>query len=44
VRSIHVFTPVAELVLEEYAAPNVFNRVDRQVFEPVSRSLVVLGH
>jgi hypothetical protein len=44
VRSIHVFTPAAELVVEEYAPLKVFDRVDREVFQRVSRSLLVLGH
>lgn len=43
VRSIHVFTPTTEVVLEEYAPPSVFDRVDRQVFEPVRRSLIILA-
>lgn len=43
VDSFHVFTPGAEVVLEEYAPPSVFDPVDRLVFEPVWRSLVVLG-
>jgi hypothetical protein len=43
VRSLHVFTPMGEVVLEEYAPPNVFGGVNRQVFEHVSRSLAVLG-
>ena len=41
VRSLHVFTPGAEVVLEEYAPQKVFDRVNRLVFERVSRSLVV---
>ncbi len=43
VRSLHIFTHFAELVLEEYAPPRMFDRVDRQVFGPVRRSLAVLG-
>lgn len=43
VRSVHVFTPAGEVVLEEYAPPSVFQRVDRQVFEHVWRSLAILG-
>jgi hypothetical protein len=41
VRSLHLFTPAAELVLEEYAPPNTFGRVNRLVFEHVWRSLAV---
>jgi hypothetical protein len=40
VRSTHIFLPKAELVLDEYAPPQVFAAVDRAVFAPVARSLV----
>jgi hypothetical protein len=43
VRSLHVFSRGSEVVLEQYASPTVFERVNRQVFERVSRSLVILG-
>lgn len=43
VRSIHVFAPTTELVLEEYAPPSLFERVSRQVFARVARSLVILA-
>jgi hypothetical protein len=39
VRSIHMFVPHAELVLEEYAPPALFHDVNRAVFSPVRRSL-----
>lgn len=39
VRSTHVFTPAAELVLDEYAPPAIFHAVDHAVFSPVKRSL-----
>lgn len=39
VRSAHVYTGGAELVLDAYAAPQDFDRVDATVFEPALRSL-----
>jgi hypothetical protein len=39
VRSTHVFTSGAEIVLDEYAPPSLFPAVDRAVFSPVKRSL-----
>jgi hypothetical protein len=33
----------AELVLDEYAPPDLFAAVDRSVFVPVRRSLALLG-
>jgi hypothetical protein len=42
VRSLHVFIHGAELVVEAYAPPVSFDRVNRQVFGPVLRSLVLL--
>jgi hypothetical protein len=38
-RSMHVYLPGAEVVLEEYAPPALFHRVDHAVFSPVKRSL-----
>jgi hypothetical protein len=40
VRSTHILLSDAELVLDEYAPPQVFAAVDRAVFLPVARSLV----
>jgi hypothetical protein len=39
VRSLHVFVPGAEIVLEEYAPPSAFHAVDHAVFSPLKRSL-----
>jgi hypothetical protein len=39
VRSLHVFRPAAELVIDEYAPPAMFGAVDRQVFSQLARSL-----
>ena len=39
VRSTHVFAHGAELVVDAYAAPDVFPVVDRTVFRPLLRSL-----
>jgi hypothetical protein len=39
VRSTHVFAKAAEVVLDAYAAPEDFDRVDGEVFERVARSL-----
>jgi hypothetical protein len=39
VRSMHVYTPGSEIVLEEYAPPALFHAVDHDVFSPVKRSL-----
>jgi hypothetical protein len=39
VRSTHVYAKGAEVVLDEYAAPEDFERVDREVFRPVAASL-----
>jgi hypothetical protein len=41
VRSTHVFLRGAEVVLDEYAPPRFFAGVDREVFAPVARSLLV---
>jgi hypothetical protein len=43
VSSTHVYVPGAELVLDEYAPPGQFANVDRSVFAPVRRSLVLVG-
>jgi hypothetical protein len=43
VRSMHVYLPGAELVLEEYAPPSLFHQVDHSVFSPVKRSLRLLA-
>ena len=39
VRSTHVFAKEAEVVLDAYAAPEDFERVDREVFSPIVESL-----
>ncbi len=41
VRSTHLFAYGAEIVLDEYAPPNLFGAVDRQVFIPLRGSLVL---
>ncbi|HEV2061383.1 MAG TPA: hypothetical protein VGR12_00910 [Solirubrobacteraceae bacterium] len=41
VRSIHVFAKEAEVVLDAYAAPEDFERVDREVFDPIVESLKI---
>lgn len=38
-RSVHVFSDGAEVVLDAYAPPGQFARVDREVFQPVLASL-----
>ena len=43
VRSVHVYGPGQELVLDAYAPPSVFPRVDRAVFSPAKRSLRFQG-
>jgi hypothetical protein len=43
VRSVHVYTPRAEVVIDAFAPPAVFARVDRQVFRAVVASLRVRG-
>jgi hypothetical protein len=42
VRSVHVYVPGAELVLEEYAPAAMFHAVDHAVFSPVRRSLELI--
>jgi hypothetical protein len=39
VRSIHMFGPGLEVVIDQYAPPNLFEAVDRAVFVPLGRSL-----
>ena len=39
VRSTHVFAKGAEVVLDAYAAPEDFERVDKEVFDPLLASL-----
>jgi hypothetical protein len=39
VRSLHLYVPGAEIVLEEYAPAAIFHAVDHAVFSPVKRSL-----
>ena len=41
VRSVHLFAPGEEIVLEEYAPVALFPSVSREVFVPVRRSLVI---
>jgi hypothetical protein len=41
VRSSHLFEPRAEVVLEEYAPPQLFGGVENTVFLPLTRSLLV---
>jgi hypothetical protein len=41
IRSTHIYTERAEFVVDAYAPPTVFDRVDRQVFEPVLDSLEI---
>ncbi len=43
VRSIHLFLPAGQVVLEQYAPPSLFHAVDRLVFSPVKRSVRLLG-
>jgi len=39
VRSTHVYAKGAEVVLDAYAPPEEFERVDREVFAPIAESL-----
>jgi hypothetical protein len=41
VRSLHIFAPGREIVLEEYTPPADFHAVDHDVFSPLNRSIVV---
>ncbi len=43
VRSVHVYAPGREVVLDAYAPPATFHPVDHAVFSPVGRSLRLLG-
>jgi hypothetical protein len=43
VRSEHAYLDGAEVVLEEYAPPHLFPRIDHLVFSPVRRSLHLLA-
>jgi nicotinamidase-related amidase len=38
-RSLHAYGRGAEVVVDAFAPPKVFKRVDKQTFGPVSRSL-----
>ena len=42
IRSTHIYTEKAEFVVDAYAPPTVFDRVDRQVFAPVLDSLQIV--
>ena len=41
IRSTHIYTEKAEFVVDAYAPPTVFDRVDTQVFAPVLDSLQI---
>jgi hypothetical protein len=41
IRSTHIYTERSEFVVDAYAPPTVFPRVDRQVFAPVLESLEI---
>jgi hypothetical protein len=43
VRSIHMFGPGYEYVVDEYAPPDIFAAVDHVVFSPLRRSLALLS-
>lgn len=43
VRSLHVFTPGAEIVIEEYAPLALFRVVDHYVFSPLDHTLRLLS-
>ena len=43
VRSLHVYVPGSEIVIDEYAPPAIFHAVDHAVFSPVRRSLRLIG-
>lgn len=43
VRSIHIFAPEVELVIEEYAPPKMFHAIDQAVFSELDRSLSRIG-
>jgi hypothetical protein len=42
VRSLHLYIPGAEIVLEEYAPPDLFTSVNKHVFSLLNRSLRLL--
>jgi hypothetical protein len=39
VRSLHMYVPGGEIVLDEYAPPAMFHAVDRAVFSPLNHSI-----
>jgi hypothetical protein len=39
VRSLHMFVPGAEIVLDEYAPPSEFHAIDHLVFSPLNHSI-----
>jgi hypothetical protein len=41
IRSTHIYTEKAEFVVDAYAPPSVFDRVDKQVFAPLLESLEI---
>ena len=41
IRSTHIYTEKAEFVVDAYAPPTVFDRVDKQVFAPLLDSLEI---
>jgi hypothetical protein len=41
IRSTHIYTQRAEFVVDAYAPPTVFDRVDKQVFAPLLESLEI---
>jgi hypothetical protein len=41
IRSTHIYTERAEFVVDAYAPPTVFDRVDKQVFAPLLDSLEI---
>jgi hypothetical protein len=43
VRSIHMFAPGVELVIEEYTPPAIFHAEDQAVFSALDRSLALIG-
>lgn len=43
VRSVHLYTDGAEIVIDAFAPPAVFARIDRQVFRTVVRSVTLRG-
>ncbi len=43
VRSVHIYSGVGEYVVDAFADPAVFDRADREVFQPLLVSLKVYG-